>query len=147
MSLPTPTTLQWLHLPPGTIVHPAHGIARVQAENKNIVLLLLKIVKFVKNLFDLIIYTINTLNEWLIFDRKLILCSSADRRKCLRLLGAAFSYKCLYIFSLCGINWYGWFAKNALSIQSFCAKLYTYIIYLLMKLVMQLIIIYWFWYM
>ena len=48
---------------PGTSVHAAYGIARVHDENENVVLLLLKIVKFVKYLFDLIIYTINTLNE------------------------------------------------------------------------------------
>ena len=47
----------------GTSVHAALGIARVHDENNIIVLLLLKIGKFVKYFFDLIIYTINTLNE------------------------------------------------------------------------------------
>ena len=50
-------------LPSGTSVYEAHGIARVHDENKNVLLLLLKTVKFVKYFFDLIIYTINTLNE------------------------------------------------------------------------------------
>ena len=98
---------------PGTSVQAAHGIARVHDENKNIVFLLLKIVKFVKYFFDLIIYIINTPNEWAIFDWKHILCSSADRRKCWRLLRAAFRYG-----TLRGINCNGWFAKNALSIYS-----------------------------
>ena len=48
---------------PGTSVYAAHGIARVHDEDKNIVLLLLERVKFVKYLFYFIIYTINKLNE------------------------------------------------------------------------------------
>ena len=100
------------------IVHAAHGIARVHNENKNIVLLLLKIVKFIKYFFDLIIYTSNTLNELAIFDWQRMLCTSVDRRECLRLLRVAFGY-----CTLCGINCYGWFAKKALmSTQSFLQK-------------------------
>ena len=65
-SLSTPTTVAQhapATVPHGTSVHAAHSIARVHDENKNIVLLLIKIVKFVKYFFDLIISTFNTLNE------------------------------------------------------------------------------------
>ena len=47
-------------------VHPAHCIARVQEENKNILFLLHKIVTFIKYFFDLIIYKINTRNDCVI---------------------------------------------------------------------------------
>ena len=95
-----------MHVSHGTSAQAAYGIARVHYENKNIVLLLLIIVKFVKYFFDSIIYTINTLNEWVIFNWKHILSSSADRRKCLRLLRAAFH------ITLCGINCYRCIVKS-----------------------------------
>ena len=62
-------------------------------------------------------HTISAQKEWEIFDWKHILCSSADKRKYLKVLRADIRYG-----TLCGINCYGWFDKNALSIQSFCTK-------------------------
>ena len=61
-SLATPSSHKFTI--PHHSVHVAHGIARVHDENKNILLLLLKMVKFIKYFFGLIIHTINTrINE------------------------------------------------------------------------------------